>query len=100
MKKIIVQVGVLISVLSLGACSTMYIHNGPIDENSNLEYSEWHHGGILRLVEFSDPVNLPQRCNKADWRTVKVERTFVQGLVHSVSYGIYDPWNVEYSCRE
>jgi hypothetical protein len=80
------------------ACSTIYFHNGPT-RAAELENVEWHHDGILRLVEFSSPVDLNDRCESKPWTTVKVEKTFIQGFVGGVSYGLYDPWNVEFSCK-
>jgi hypothetical protein len=78
------------------ACSTMYFHNGT--GQMMVENEEWHHDGILRLVEFSSPVDMNDRCEGKEWSTIKNEKTFVQGLVGALTYGIYDPWQVEYAC--
>ncbi len=87
-------VGILLS----SGCSTMYFQN--VDgESTRTDLSEWHHDGILRLVEFSSPVDLSSRCEGKKWRTVKVEKDFVQGLAGSVSYGLYDPWGVSIRCN-
>ena len=84
--------------LSLGACSTMYFDNGKL-ATKELESSEWHHDGILRLVEFSSPVDMSSRCEGKSWRSIKVEKSFVQGFVAGLTYGWYDPWGVDYACK-
>lgn len=81
----------------LSSCSTMYFDNG--SPSSSMEASQWHHVGILRLVEFSSPVQTSKVCSEGDWQSIKVEKPFVHGLVTSISYGLYDPWNVEHSCK-
>lgn len=79
-------------------CSTIYFHrDGGLV--TNLDYGEWHHDGILRLVEFSSPVDLKDRCGGKDWKTVRVEETFLNGLARGVTYGLYDPWDVSYACK-
>lgn len=87
----------MVALISSG-CSTMYFQNVS-GEPTRTELTEWHHDGILRLVEFSSPVDLQSRCEGKKWKTVKVEKDFVQGLVTSVAYGWYDPWGVSISCR-
>ena len=72
---------------------------GIVAISENLENSEWHHDGIIRLVEFSEPVDLNNRCEGKDFSSVRVEKTFIQGLVGAISYGLYDPWDVSYACR-
>jgi hypothetical protein len=89
------------SALALAAlfsgCSTIYFHRG--SQNAGVTASEWHHDGIARLVEFSPPVDMADRCVGNPWTTVKVEKTFVQGLASSFSYSLYDPWDVSYACK-
>jgi len=83
---------------TLSACSTIYFDNGP-SATENLDMTEWHHDGILRLVEFSAPVDLASRCDSKGWKTIKVEKGFLQWLAGSVTYNLYDPWLVEYACK-
>lgn len=87
----------IFTLLLVSGCSTMYFDNGAADNST--EYSQWHHVGIIRLVEFSEPVQTSKVCSKSDWSTIKVEKSFIHGLVTNISWGLYDPWNVEYSCR-
>ena len=82
--------------VGMTGCSTMYFHQH--SNETTTTFGEWHHDGILALVEFSDPVDLKERCKNASWKTVQIEETFVQGLLRGITYSLYDPWNVTYSC--
>ncbi len=90
-----------ISALALAllftGCSTIYFHRG--SQNAPVTASEWHHDGIVRLVEFSPPVDMADRCVGDAWTTVKVEKNFIQLLASSFSYSLYDPWDVAYACK-
>jgi hypothetical protein len=90
--------GLLMALLAppLAGCSTMHFTNGPRAEA--YPYGEWHHGGIFDLVEFSDPVDLQARCEGDGWQSVKVEKSFTNGLADLVTYNLYDGWTVEYAC--
>ena len=83
-----------------GGCSTIYFHNS---SNAMPDHEEWHHDGLLGLVEFSPPVDLNERCEGRDWETVKTEKTFLNGLVSTVAGSaagrLYDPWEVAYACQ-
>lgn len=85
-----------ILALGLAGCSTMHFTHG--ERAGDYTFSEWHHGGIFDLVEFSDPVDLQARCDGGDWQSVKVEKTFTNGLADVVTYNLYDGWMVEYAC--
>lgn len=88
----------LVIALFASGCSTMYFHNGTKSGKQVMNQEEWHHDGILRLVEFSAPVDMASRCSKG-WDTLMVEQTFVQGFVSGLTSGMYDPWNVEFGCK-
>jgi hypothetical protein len=79
------------------SCSTIYFHNG---SQTYVDHDEWHHDGIIRLVEFSSPVNLNERCEGKNWGTVKTEESFLNWLAGAFTFGIYDPWTVSYSCKQ
>ncbi len=104
MNKLKSAVGVAIaSILSVG-CSTIHFQNGQ-SSMPREKASEWHHTGIFTLVEFSDPVDLNDRCRGKSWDTVTTKRTFINGLAGSIDsiligVDLWEPWTVEYSCRE
>ena len=85
--------------LAATACQTMHFDyvEGVADDRSN-EFSEWHHDGILRLVEFSQPVDLQDRCSGQPPRSHTVKRSFLNGIASGISYGLYDGWTVEIDC--
>lgn len=88
----------LVLVIGLMGCHTMHFANTS-GQPSGEDFSEWHHGGILRLVEFSSPVDLDDRCDGNPWTSATVERSFVNGLASSISYGLYDAWTVKIDCE-
>ncbi len=83
----------------LSGCSTIHFDNART-RNQPLGYYEWHHDAVLGLVELSDPVDLNARCDGKDWTSVKIELTFVQGLVTMATWHLYNPWNVEIACSK
>jgi hypothetical protein len=90
--------------LLANGCSTLVFTNGKVTSNS-FDRGGWHHVGILRLVEFSDPIDLKRSCTDQNWEAIRVERTFINGLVSAVtSYGtglsLYDPWDYRISCAK
>ena len=83
-------------LFSLSSCYTIHFSKG-----SNFPYyqtSQWHHIGLLGLMEFSDPVNLEQICPANSWDSVRVQTGFLQGLVRYISiptggsYTMERPW--------
>ncbi len=95
MKKFLIIASVM---FALTGCYKITLQNGarPVMAPSQ---GEWHHDGVLGLVEFSDPVDMQNRCHGHTWESVRVHQTFVQGLVSGVTYSLYNPWDVAYSCR-
>ena len=87
---------------TISACSTLVFTNGN-KESTSFDRGGWHHVGILRLVEFSEPIDLKRSCNDEDWSAIRVEQTFVNGLVRAVSsygtgFALYDPWDYRIAC--
>ena len=98
MKSLLASLSIVMAMFFSSGCSTIYFHKGSSD--STTEMNEWHHNGILRLVEFSDPVDMANRCAGKGWETIKVEKGFIHGFVGSLTNGWYDPWSVSYSCKK
>ena len=82
---------------ALSGCTTIYFHRGA-SETHRTDMQEWHHDGILELVEFSDPVAMNSRCENKPWQTIKVEKDALKVLITGVTWGWYDPWDVSYQC--
>ncbi len=99
MSKLGGMIGLALLMSLFSGCSTIYFENGS-RVSQNLEYTEWHHDGIFELVEFSDPVNMNERCDGKSWTAIRVEETFIQGLISGVTYSLYNPWDVAYSCQK
>ncbi|NDF14994.1 hypothetical protein EB061_06690 [bacterium] len=84
--------------LFLQACTTITFVRDPKSTRTN--YSEWHHNWIFGLMEGSDPVDMHDRCNGAEWKTITTEHTFIQALVNGITYQLYNPHNVEFACAK
>lgn len=99
MTKFSVSFILLMMACAVSGCSTIYFERGA-RSSRQLTFGEWHHDAVFGLVEVSDPVDMNQRCETKDWSAIKVEKTFVQGLVGMVTYSLYDPWDVSFSCKK
>ena len=90
----------LLALLSLNGCYKIDYVQGPSEPYAT--QSEWHHIGILGLVEFSDPVRLDQIC-PGGWAKVHNEISVLHGLV-TVALGTvglswaYTPHTIEVYC--
>jgi len=95
------KLGLVFFLFGLSACSTIHFTNGPEsgDESRSRPYSNWHHVGILELVEFSDPVDLAQNCEGNNWSSTTTEMGVPHSLIYLFVGAFYSPWDVKYSCR-
>lgn len=100
MKKLL-KVAAVVGSLAVTGCHQIYFHNGgpAVDNKDAAQYSEWHHGGVFGLVEFSEPVDVKSRC-KHGWNTVQTENSFLTGLVSGASYSLYTPRKANLVCHE
>ena len=85
-------------VFGIQGCSTIYFQSDA--KSTYTAYSEWHHDWLYGLIEGSDPVDMSVRCKGNEWRTVKTQESFLQGLVSGITYNHYTPHGVEYSCMK
>jgi len=93
--------GVLLIASIFTGCHKIYYHKtGPMVANKNsATANEWHHIGILGLVEFSDPTNLKNYCGSGGWQSVETENSFLSGLVSGVTYALYTPRMANVMCK-
>lgn len=78
-----------LQLIFLSSCYTIHFtKNEKLSSSLSYEISQWHHIGLLGFVEFSDPVNLKNICQKDSWEAVRVRTGFLQGLVRAISYPI------------
>jgi len=90
--------------LSFSACHTMHFKKTAVSPYNKVdivgaEFDNWHHVGIISLVEFSEPITEEnQRCG--NWNSVTVQRGFLPGLVSSIPYVgfFYSPWDAYMHC--
>jgi hypothetical protein len=43
---------------------------------------------------------MAEKCQGKPWETIRMEEPFIQGFLRVITYNLYDPWEVAYSCRE
>ena len=101
MKKFLVLGALVVASLTTG-CHKIYYHNGgSMVANKNAALvNEWHHGGVLGLVEFSDPVNIKLYCGEKGWSAVETENSFLTGLVSIFGpYALYTPREANVVCK-
>ncbi len=100
MKSYLALGALVVATLTTG-CHKIYYHNGgPMVANKDAALvNEWHHDGVLGLVEFSEPVDLKTYCSGRGWSTVETENSFLTGLVSGVTYGLYTPRMANVVCK-
>ncbi|PWU12882.1 MAG: hypothetical protein C5B49_15525 [Bdellovibrio sp.] len=84
-------------LLLTAGCSTVNFIEGS-QAKMTYEQESWHHIGVLRLIEFSTPVNLQAACSNG-WSAVRTRTGPLQVLVGLIAGGIYNPEEVSISCR-
>jgi len=89
-----------LAAISLTGCHKIYYHNaGQIAAVKNAaQYNDWHHIGVLGLVEFSEPINIKAKCEKG-WNAIETENSFLSGLVSAVTYSLYTPREANLVCK-
>ncbi len=50
--------------------------------------AQWHHIGVLGLVEFSPPVDVQEICGDRGWRSVRAQTNIAQGAVKHIAPGV------------
>jgi len=100
MKSYVIMGAILLASFTSG-CHKVYYHNGgPLVANKDAALvSEWHHIGVIGLVEFSDPVDLKAYCSTSGWSAVETENSFLSGLVSAVTYSLYTPRKANVVCK-
>ena len=83
----------LVSLIILPSCYTIHFTKGD-KVPSYYQTSQWHHIGLLGLMEFSKPVNLKALCPADSWDGVRVQKGFLQGLVSLISIPIGGTTNI------
>jgi hypothetical protein len=93
--------GALLLACVTTGCHKIYYHNGgPLVANKSAALvNEWHHIGVIGLVEFSEPVDLKRYCGSKGWSAVETENSFLSGLVSAVAYGLYTPREANVVCK-
>ncbi len=100
MRSILILGALFVASMATG-CHKIYYHNGgPMVANkSAATVNEWHHIGVIGLVEFSEPVDLKRYCSGKEWSAVETENSFLTGLVSALTYALYSPREANVVCK-
>lgn len=91
-----------IGALAVGtsACYTTTLRSGLPSTPAKIEYDEkWHHGVLWGIAELSGPYDLSAVCPQG-WSEIKTETSFLNGLVYSLTAGLYSPQTVTINCAQ
>jgi hypothetical protein len=86
------------ALTSLSGCYTTVISSGKPVGGTTIEYDgKWHHGIVYGMAELSGPYDLSKACPNG-WAEVETETSFLNGLVQSITYSLYNPQTVTVRC--
>ena len=69
------------------SCQTIHYTN-KAEVPTHYTHTQWHHIGLLGLLEFSPPVNVKARCGNEGWRAVRTQKNILQALATGVATAI------------
>jgi hypothetical protein len=85
-------------VCTSSACFTTTLRSGKPANAARVENDKrWHHGVVWGIAELSGPYNLKQLCPNG-WAEVTSETSFLNGLLDSITSGVYSPQTVTIRC--
>ncbi len=90
---------VLSLVLFVAGCATqqMDLADG-VPDRARAEHEEWQHFFIFGLAPGSHRVQAENYCHGGTIGRVETELTFLNGLLHGLTYGIYSPYTMRVYC--
>ena len=77
---------VFISIFFLSSCYTIHFNRDSSSSTGSYQSSQWHHIGLLGLLEFSSPVNLQEFCPADSWESVRVRTGFFKDLFNTSQF--------------
>ena len=69
------------------SCQTIHYTN-KAEVPAHYSHTQWHHIGLLGLLEFSPPVNVKARCGNKGWKAVRTQRNILQTVAGVVASAI------------
>lgn len=88
----------LTALVLASGCFTTTVRSGKPPGDATAEYdAKWHSGVVWGIAELSGPYNLSEVCPNG-WAEITTETSFVNGLVDSITSGIYNPQSVTVRC--
>jgi hypothetical protein len=88
-KNSVIIIAILFLAMSLSSCYT-YTFNVGKGAQTNVEVTKWNHYVIYGLAPVSVS-NFSEMAGGAKDYTVTIQHSFLNGLIRSLTYGIYTP---------
>lgn len=85
-------------LLPLAGCYAHTVHTGSGAPRGPVVYEEWEHFWIVGLIGH-ERIDVREICRSGD-ATIRVEQSFLNGLVSAVTSGIYSPLTTKVRCRD
>jgi len=88
-----------VGVFVLTGCATQQMDfERHISDTQQPEHVEWQNFFIYALVPPQHRVQATDYCPGGDVARVETELTFLNGLLHALTYGIYTPYTMKVYC--
>jgi Bor protein len=82
----------------LPGCYTTTLRSGAVASPATVAFDDrWHHGLFWGLAELSGPYDLKKICPEG-WAEVETETSFINGLLHYLTSGVYASQTVSVRC--
>lgn len=95
--KVLICIGLL---TSSSGCYTTTLRSGLPASPATVDFDrKWHHGLFWGIAELSGPYNLSEICPQG-WAEVETETSFLNGLLYSLSSGVYTSQTVTVRCAQ
>lgn len=92
----LVWVCALVGVLQ--GCYTTTLRSGLTASPATVAFDDrWHHGLFWGLAELSGPYDLKKICPQG-WAEVETETSFINGLLHYLTSGVYASQTISVRC--
>jgi hypothetical protein len=85
-------------VCLLPGCYTTTLRSGLVASPASVAFDDrWHHGLFWGLAELSGPYDLKRICPEG-WAEVETETSFINGLLHYLTSGVYASQTISVRC--
>ena len=77
----------------------MHFTNGPQMEETVVR-QQGHNLAVFALIEASSSIDIAYNCHQQQWDAFTTEKSALNVLVSTTTLFLYNPWSMEYACRD